>query len=774
MRALTLLALAALAALLHGCYPTYVTAPVSARVELEGRLMAGVAETDITPPPGLALFGHGPEGRVATGFLTRLRCQAFVLGRDVDALALVTCDLGAPSIELQRAVATRVRARGVPIGAERILLMATHTHAGPAHYFGAANYSGPFGARLTGYDEDLVEWLAERIAETIGNAYGRLAPACAGWGVHSENGTDEEKEADRARIKLLGLTRNRSYAAFSANLQARVDLNVCGELGGHAMTDPFAELTTPTALDVPRRRAPSDYAVDRTLSVLRIDDCSDSPVPLGVLAVYGMHPTAIANTNDLYHGDVFGFATRALRDLLEEKCPAGAKCPRPIVGIANGIEGDVSPAWGYQGLREARRIGGVLAHLVGELQGRDSTRPRADFAVRAAYRELVLPCAAVEAPDVAFYAELCADPSSALCLHSHRSKPPRLCREPLLGTPAAGGAEDGPTRLRVFSQMHEGHRAPDPDHNSCHTHKVPLLAPLRSRERECTGPLGYLDDLSQEFPALVPITVAHLGDAMLVATPAELTTMTGIRLRQRLGKYLEQLRAPVEHVVVTGLTNSWLQYIATAEEYAQQHYEGASTLYGPHSELFLNNHAVCLTNWLFGDRTRDEECRLGQEMLVDVVYPTTLAPLRAERLGEAPDDLDEWLEQHDLVVDDAHPFEGIHAYRIHWRGVPPSWVRAGRRLRVTIRSTTGSDRVLADDQGSSLVIRNDGEEWHAMWFPEYQAGVASCQQKKNKDRDAGPDTKARFEVHDVTERRSNEFTIWCNGTPPTGVAKDEP
>lgn len=43
----------------------------------------------------------------------------------------------------------------------------------------------------------------------------------------------------------------------------------------------------------------------------------------------------------------------------------------------------------------------------------------------------------------------------------------------------------------------------------------------------------------------------------------------------------------VADAVVAGLANGYLLYIATPEEYALQHYEGASTLYGPRTATFL-------------------------------------------------------------------------------------------------------------------------------------------------------------------------------------------
>lgn len=37
------------------------------------------------------------------------------------------------------------------------------------------------------------------------------------------------------------------------------------------------------------------------------------------------------------------------------------------------------------------------------------------------------------------------------------------------------------------------------------------------------------------------------------------------------------------HIVIAGLANSYSHYITTFEEYQEQRYEGASTLFGPHT-----------------------------------------------------------------------------------------------------------------------------------------------------------------------------------------------
>ena len=184
-----------------GSAPTLLleTPPITAN---DPRLRGGVAQIDVTPPPGLALAGHGPEGRVSTGTRLRLRCQAFVLTQARESIAVVPCDLWAISTELHYGVVDRLRRAGVPLGVDRVLLMATHTHGGPAHYFGADIYSGTYATRLPGFDPHVVDFLAARIASAITSAYRSRVPVRVGWRQHA----------------VYGLTRNRSFGAFAANL----------------------------------------------------------------------------------------------------------------------------------------------------------------------------------------------------------------------------------------------------------------------------------------------------------------------------------------------------------------------------------------------------------------------------------------------------------------------------------------------------------------------------------------------------------------------------
>jgi neutral ceramidase len=99
----------------------------------------------------------------------------------------------------------------------------------------------------------------------------------------------------------------------------------------------------------------------------------------------------------------------------------------------------------------------------------------------------------------------------------------------------------------------------------------PILIPLG---------LGRVNGLPL-VPSIVPLQILRLGSLALVAHPGELTTMAGRRLREAV---LEVLRpAGVSRIVVVTYAGAYSSYATTREEYDMQHYEGGSTLYGPHT-----------------------------------------------------------------------------------------------------------------------------------------------------------------------------------------------
>ncbi|XP_057983718.1 neutral ceramidase 2 [Malania oleifera] len=88
-------------------------------------------------------------------------------------------------------------------------------------------------------------------------------------------------------------------------------------------------------------------------------------------------------------------------------------------------------------------------------------------------------------------------------------------------------------------------------------------------------------------PSILPVQILRIGQLVILSVPGEFTTMAGRRLRDAvkavlISKASKEFGTNV-HIVIAGLTNTYSQYVTTFEEYQVQRYEGASTLYGPHT-----------------------------------------------------------------------------------------------------------------------------------------------------------------------------------------------
>jgi hypothetical protein len=81
-------------------------------------------------------------------------------------------------------------------------------------------------------------------------------------------------------------------------------------------------------------------------------------------------------------------------------------------------------------------------------------------------------------------------------------------------------------------------------------------------------------------PHVLPVQLVCVGSLAIASVPAEFTSTAGRRLKERLQS---SFGASLTHVAVSNYSNGYSGYVTTPEEYSAQHYEGASTLYGPHT-----------------------------------------------------------------------------------------------------------------------------------------------------------------------------------------------
>ncbi|KAL4335960.1 hypothetical protein GQ457_07G035030 [Hibiscus cannabinus] len=120
-----------------------------------------------------------------------------------------------------------------------------------------------------------------------------------------------------------------------------------------------------------------------------------------------------------------------------------------------------------------------------------------------------------------------------------------------------------------------------------------LLKTPDKKQVDCQHPKPILLDTGEMklpydwAPSILPIQIIRIGQLVILSVPGEFTTMSGRRLRDAVRTMLTTSGngqfGSNTHVVIAGLTNTYSQYVATLEEYQVQRYEGASTLYGPHT-----------------------------------------------------------------------------------------------------------------------------------------------------------------------------------------------
>lgn len=120
-----------------------------------------------------------------------------------------------------------------------------------------------------------------------------------------------------------------------------------------------------------------------------------------------------------------------------------------------------------------------------------------------------------------------------------------------------------------------------------------LLKTPGKEQVDCQHPKPILLDtgeMKQPYdwaPSILPVQIMRIGQLVILTVPGEFTTMAGRRLRDAVKTVLTsgsigEFDSNV-HIVIAGLTNTYSQYVTTIEEYQVQRYEGASTLYGPHT-----------------------------------------------------------------------------------------------------------------------------------------------------------------------------------------------
>lgn len=494
----------------------------------DGDWLIGAGIYDITGAVAeTAAFGYA-DGKDMDGLHQRLYSHAFVIadpGSD-RRVALASVDLGAvfPSVKL--AVTAGLRSRlGGRYTDENVMIMATHTHVGTAGIAHETLYQIA-SADAAGYwfDQRNLDAVTNGIVESIVRADANLEPGT----VEFASGT------------LAGASRNRSVPAYRNNSDA------------------------------------SAFGADVNQTMTQLNFRAANGRPVGLLNWFAIHPTAFSNKFTKISGDSKGYAQWAF----ENRMDALPTDERPFVaGFANNDEGDVVSTQGnanstgdfggsaneyenaeIDGSRQFQRAEqlweGGGRRLTGALDYRFRWVDFANYTVAAEYTS-----------------------------GEGAKKLPTAAR----GFSFAAGGENGPSTIPgIYEGMTRGSFSVADTINRVDTSALGGL----TRFAFAAASLPWQDPAQAEkpvllptgawkwAPTLLPVQVFRIGQLAVLGLPTEATTMSGRRLRATA---LEAFSGSgVDIVEIGGLANAYMGYTSTREEYAMQHYEGASTEYGPH------------------------------------------------------------------------------------------------------------------------------------------------------------------------------------------------
>lgn len=667
MRSLLSALLLALSVIVASCVnvkqPAQPAAPTSIEVgqQSESRLLAGAAKIDITPMPGMPLGGHSIEGGTGYGVWTRLWARAIYLeDADGEPLVLVVADLWSIPAGLADAVIERVHERHGLTHIGRPQLLLAATHT---HHSPANFSSSILYNRAASTMMGFDPELHDFLVRRIAQAITNAATGKL------------PAQLSVATTSVASVARNRSTAPFAQNPEASLLLAANAEL------PPCPE--APADADAPG--IDPCRAIDPTLTTVRIDELDGRPI--AVAAFFAVHATSMVNATDAYNGDLFAVATaRAEAALGSARTDLGD----PVVALFNGPEGDVSPNWTTQGRSDTIALGTRLGDAIVNTAAltRDCIRGHGRGiagAIESRFAHVAIADQPVEGP-----------PHARTAAHA------------LPGKSILGGAEDG--RTRFFKRLPEGQTV-QRSRRSGQGPKQPAVAP------------GFYALLFPDWtiPREVPLSIHQIGPLTIAGLPGEFSTIMGMRIRSALAA---QLPEGGPRPLLVGLAGEYLSYFVTPQEYALQHYEGASTLWGQYAGVLIAERMAALLGELASDpRVEDQREHQHQPGM------QRRFALRGARAARVLRTLDERLAEQ-LGLEDR--LDTIPQLELETRA--PSWSTAvWPTLHVEVRDESGQwrpfvrDGVHVDERGAELLmfpraIERDRWRFAIWWIGDVPSG----------------------------------------------------
>lgn len=491
--------------------------------------LIGTGIYDITGPAAeLGMMGMASIEQKTEGIHSRLFARAFIVHEQSSnkRVVILSADIWSCTQAVKMEVVKRLKdIYGNDLYTfDNVLLSGTHTHSGPGGYSHYALYN----LSILGFDKQNFECIVNGMVQAVKRANENLAPG--------------KIFINKGDVEDCGF--NRSQMAFESNLEWQQDKTISN--------------------------------TDKEMLLIKF--VKNDGKEIGCINWFAIHPTNRGNKNKLITGDNKGYASYLFE---KEKGTNINNKETFIAAFANSNCGDVSgnvkygipdlihdfermKEFGEKQYKKAKELYfSANNQVVGEI---DFRHTHVDFSkIKIEGKEFRTYPAALGA---SMFAGSTEDSKSEFGIVEG-------IKATISGDYPAGQKNIILEAINLLSGLLTGF-------------KVPGILEEEMNQGHHPKPIVLAQGLAEPYPLtpeILPIQILRIGNLAVLGVPFELTTMAGRRLRNSILSILNS--AGVEHIALATYANAYAGYVTTKEEYDVQHYEGASTHFGPFTLMAL-------------------------------------------------------------------------------------------------------------------------------------------------------------------------------------------
>lgn len=491
--------------------------------------LIGAGIYDVTGPAAeLGMMGMASIDQKTEGIHSRLFARGFIVcdQSSSNRVVILSADIWSCTQAIKMEVVKRLKTLygNEFYTIDNVLLSGTHTHSGPGGYSHYALYN----LSILGFDNQNFECVVNGMVQAIKRAHENLAPGK----IFIENGIVEDCGS------------NRSPIAYEQN--------------------PTAEKTK--------------YNGNTDKEMLLIKFVKNDGKEIGCINWFAIHPTNRGNKNKLITGDNKGFASY----LFEKEKETNIHDKETfIAAFANSNCGDISGNVKYgipdlvHDFARMQEFGEKQYLKAKELYSSAST----ELTGSVDYKHTYVDFSKVQIEGTNFRTYPAALGASMFAGSTEDSKSEFGLIEGIKATNSgdypAGQKNIILDAINILSGLLTGF-------------KVPGILEDEMKNGHYPKPIILAQGLAEPYPLspeILPLQILRIGNLVLLGIPLELTTMAGRRLRESILNIFKD--SGINQLALATYANAYAGYVTTKEEYDIQHYEGASTHFGPYTLMAL-------------------------------------------------------------------------------------------------------------------------------------------------------------------------------------------